>query len=136
MEYFFINLALLALLAGLFALSAYETKRGIRIFANSRTRFDERVTRIEFIFSHVDFSAFIRDLILRIEHRVAHDIVHFSLLTVRAIERFLTRTVRSLRVRHSADIVPHENAREFVRTLSDFKGHLEETRPEVPDVLE
>jgi hypothetical protein len=61
--------------------------------------------------------------------------VHFSLLAVRAIERFLTRIVRSLRTRHSADIVPHENAREFVKTLSDFKGHLEETRPDVPDIL-
>jgi len=106
------------------------------MFADTRARLDGYVIRASFIFAHVDFKAFIREIAIRVGHRVAHDIAHFSLLIVRAVERFLTRVVRYLRTRRAADIVPHENTREFVRTLSDFKGQLEDTRPDVPDILE
>jgi len=126
----------LALLIGFLALSAYETKRGARLFAPARTRFDQSVTRITFVLTHVDFVAFVRDLVIHAAHCIAHDVAHFSLLAVRAIERFLTRLVRYLRTWRAADIVPHENTREFVKTLSDFKNHLETTRPDLPDVLE
>jgi len=132
--YLAFNLVSLALIAGFFVLSAYETKQGARLLADERARLDESITRIAFVLTHVDFAAFTRDLALRIAHRIVHDAAHFSLLIVRAAERFLTHFVRSLRTRHANDIVPHKNAREFVKTLSDFKSHLETTHPDVPDV--
>jgi len=125
----------LTLLVGFFMLSAYETRRGVRLFARERARLDGDVTRITFVLTHVDFGAFVRDLVIHATHCIVHDIAHFSLLIVRAIERSLTRLVRFLRTWRAADIVPHENTREFVKTLSDFKGHLKETRPDVPDIL-
>ena len=136
MAYIIFSTVSLALLVGFFALSEYETKHSIRFLARERALFDEKVSRVEFVLTHVDFASFIRDVTVSTAHRIAHSTVHFSLLVVRTVERFLTRIVFSLRTRHSADIAPIENTREFVRTLSDFKGHLEETRPEVPDVLE
>jgi len=127
-------LVTLTLLIGFFALSEYETQRGTRMFARSRARLDENVERVEFIMTHVNFGSFLREEVLRITHRVVHSAVHFSLQAVRATERLLTNLVRYLRTKQSVDTVPHENAREFVKTLSDFKGHLEATRPDVPDV--
>ncbi len=135
MKYLIANLVSLALVAGFFAFSSYEKKKGTRLFANDRVFVDEWVTRASFILSHVDFIAFVRDLVTSIASRVMHDIVHFSLLGVRAVERFLTRLVRYLRIRHANDAVPSENTREFVKTLSDFKGKLETMHPEVPDIL-
>jgi hypothetical protein len=133
--YLIFILVTLVLLIGFFVLTVYETERTTRLFAEKRTRLDASVTRAEFILTHVDLAAFLRDEVIRIAHRTVHDVAHFSLLVVRATERALTRLVRYLRTRRSADIVPNENPREFVKTLSDFKDHLEETRPEVPDIL-
>jgi len=134
MGYLIFILVTFLLLVCFFVLSDFETKRGIRLFASRRTRLDENVGQIEFILKNVNVSAFLKEEMLRVTHLIAHTIVHLSLLAVRAIERLLTRLVRYLRTRRAIDTVPRENAREFVRTLSDFKGHLETTRPEVPDV--
>ncbi|MFA6414701.1 MAG: hypothetical protein WC217_00420 [Candidatus Paceibacterota bacterium] len=124
----------LALLIGFFALTWYEERRGTRLFALGRTRFDQRVARIEFILEHVDLGAFVRDEIHRVISRVGHDIVHLSLQAVRTAERLLTRLVRHLRTRHAVDTAPRETSRPFVQSLSDFKDRLKATRPEVPDV--
>jgi len=135
MTYLIFILAMLVLLAGFFALSDYETQRGVRVFARGRARLDENIERISFILTHIDFGSFLREEMRHIMHRIAHDIAHFSLQAVRATERFLTHLVRYLRTKHAVGTMPpHENAREFVKTLSDFKGHLEETRPEIPDI--
>ena len=126
---------MIALLIGFFALSDYEVKRGIRVFASERSRLDASVEKAEFILTHVDLAAFLREEVRHLASRVAHDIAHLSLVAIRAAERFLTNIVRHLRKNeHAIDTPPHENAREFVKTLSDFKGHLEKTRPEVPDI--
>jgi len=124
-----------ALLVGFLALSNYEVRRERRVLARQRIRLDGYVEHAAFILSHVDFGSFAREEMGLIARRIAHNIVHFSLQAVRAVERFLTYIVRYLRSKHSIDIQTHENAREFVKTLSDFKGHLEATRPEVPDIL-
>ena len=136
MKYIIFNLVSLALLAGFFALLSREAKRGMRMFANGRARIDEAVTRVTFVLSHVDFATFVRDLATSMMHRIAHDVAHFSLLAVRVVERLLTRLVRYLRIRHANEAVPNESAREFVKTLSDFKGQLETTRPKVSDILD
>jgi len=127
-------LVTLALLVGFLVLSDYEARRGTRLFARERVRLDGRVERIEFILTHVDFKAFLREEIRRITQRVVHDIVHFSLQAVRAVERLLTRLIRYLRAQRAVDTVPRESAREFVKTLSDFKDKLKETPPEIPDI--
>ena len=124
----------LALLAGFFALTWYEARRGTRFFEPLRSRLDRNVARSEFVLQHVDFSAFLRTEIYRIANRIGHGIAHLSLQGVRAVERLLTRLVRHLRTQRIPDAAPRESAREFVKTLSDFKGRLRETRPEVPDI--
>jgi len=127
----------LALLVGLFVLTGYEARQGVRLFAMQRARLDESVERVEFVLTHVDFTAFVRDITRRIAHRVAHDVAHLSLLAVRATERLLTRIVRYLRAKRAVSVPPRgENTREFVQTLSDFKEQLKATPPEIPDILE
>ncbi len=134
MAYLIFILSTFALLVGFFVLSGYEARRGVRVFAPERARLDENVERAEFILAHVDLAAFLREECHRLAGRIAHDVAHLSLQTVRSVERFLTRLVRRLRVQRAIDSEPRESTREFVKTLSDFKGHLEITHPEVPDV--
>ena len=124
----------IALLFGFFALTWYEAHQGMRFLAPTRTRLDRDVERVKFIFAHVDFGAFVREEARRIGNRIGHDSAHLSLQAVRAIERILTRLVRHLRTLHAVDIRPGENTREFVKTLSDFKGRLKETHPDVPNI--
>ena len=121
------------LLIGFFALTSYEARRGVRFFASERARLDHTIEHIHSVLSRTNFSAFLRDEVRRIIALVSHAIVHLSLQTVRATERLLTRVVRYLRSRHAADTAPRENVREFVKTLSDFKGKLKATHPEIPD---
>ena len=129
----FILLAL-ALLGGFFILTDFEKRRGQRLFAAKRDRFDRDVAHVEFILQRVDLAAFLRSEIRLLVSRVGHDIAHLSLQAVRAAERLLTRLVRHLRVRHTVDTTPRESARPFVKTLSDFKDRLKASRPEVPDI--
>ncbi len=134
MTYLIFILAVLVLLIGFFVLSDYEAQKGMRVFARERARLDGNVERVTFILAHIDFGSFLREEVRHIMRRIAHNIAHLSLQAVRATERFLTHLVRYLRTKHAIDTVPHENAREFVKTLSDFKNHLETTRPEIPDI--
>lgn len=125
----------LALLAGFVALTRYETNRGARFFAAKRTWLDEGIERIEFIVEHVDLAAFARDEVRHAMTRFGHAIAHLSLQVVRATERLLTRLVRHLRVQHEDEVAPRETAREFVKTLSEFKDGLNATHPDI-DSLE
>jgi len=122
------------LLAGFIALTHYETRSGVRFFAPRRIALDEMVERMHFIVEHVDLAAFLREEMQHAAHIVSHAIVTASLQAVRAIERVLTRLVRHLRSRSENMEVPHESAREFVKTLSDFKGTLKSSYPGVPEI--
>jgi hypothetical protein len=125
----------LALLIGFVVLTRYETRRGVRYFANERAHLDRSVGHIEFIFEHVDLASFLREEAHRFFARVSHDVAHLSLQAVRATERLLTRIVIRLRSHHHAvDTAPRENVREFVKTLSDFKSGLKATHPEVGEI--
>lgn len=124
-------LVTITLLVGFFVLVQYENKRGSRFLEEKRRRLDTIVVRTQFIVTHVDFAAFAREEIRRTGNRVGQIIVYLSLRAVRAVERFLTRLVRALRKRDADDSVPHETAREFVKTLSDFKNGLEATHPDI-----
>ena len=134
MSYLIFIIVTFALLGCFFVLTKYEVRRGARYFATERDRLDHAVERIVFISRHIDIGAFLRDEIRRLISRLSHDIVHLSLQTIRAAERLLTRLVRYLRSRHASDTAPSENVREFVKTLSEFKGGLKVTHPEVTDV--
>lgn len=125
--------AALGFLAGFFALTAYEARRGVRLYAAQRARLDSNIERIEFILAHINLGEFIQGELRHLASRIGHDIVHFSLLLVRSIERLLTRLVRRLRADPEIDAAPRETAREFVRTLSDFKDNLKATHPEIPE---
>jgi len=133
-EYLIFIFVALALFIGFLVLSDYEMRRGVRLFARERARLDEHIERVEFIFAHVDFGAFLREEIHHVAHLVVQETVHLSLQTVRAVERLLTRLVRHLHTQRAIDPIPRENAREFVKTLSDFKGRLEATHPKIPDI--
>ena len=124
----------LVLLAGFFALTAYEERRGVRVLAAYRARFDRDVERVGFILAHVDFKAFAIEEMRRVVARLGHDTAHLSLLAVRAAERLLTRTVRYFRTQHEVDATPRESARGYVKTLSDFKDRLKATQPKIPDI--
>jgi hypothetical protein len=130
MGYLIFILAALGLLSGFIALTNYETRRGMRLFARERADLDAKVTRAEFIFNHVDFAAFAREELRRAGVRIGHDIAHLSLEAVRMAERLLTRLVRHLRSHRMQEGAPRESARPFVRTLSDFKGRLKKAARE------
>ena len=134
MEQLYFILVSLVALTSFLALVWYEHRRGTRFFAPLRARLDQNVERAEFILEHVDFGAFIQAEAYRIAGNIGHAAAHFSLQAVRAIERLLTRLVRRLRTQHAVELAPRESAREFVRTLSDFKVKLESTRPDAPEV--
>ena len=124
----------LALLAGFFLLTRYEAHRGTRLFLPLRTKLDRQVGRAAFLVAHVDFAAFLREEIRRGVHHAGHATAHLSLQVVRAVERFLTRIVRSLRTPRDEIDAPRENAREFVKTLSAFKEGLKTTHPDSSDL--
>ena len=127
-------LVAVALLGGFFVLTDFEKRRGQRLFAAKRDRFDKDVAHVEFILQRVDLAAFLRSEIRLFVSRIGHDIAHLSLMAVRAAERLLTRLVRHLRSQHVVDTTSRESARPFVKTLSDFKDRLKASRPEVPDI--
>ena len=134
MAYLTFVLTALILLGAFFALTHYETRRGMRLFAPLRTRLDRDVERVEFVLTHVDLAAFLRDELRRVAHRIGHDIVHLSLQVVRAVERLLTRLIRYFHTRQAVDTTPRESTRAFVKTLSDFKSRLKATHPEISDI--
>ncbi len=115
-------------------LTSYEARRGMRFHSPYRDRLDRIVERIGFIIANVNLGEFLRDEVRHLAGRIGHDIVHFSLIVVRAIERLLTNLVRRLRSHPEIDTAPRETAREFVKTLSDFKSNLKATHPEITDI--
>jgi len=134
MSYLILILTSLALLTGFVALVQYETRTGIRFFASRRDALDAGVERIQFIVEHVDLAAFAAEEIRHAGTVVSHAVVTVSLQAVRSVERLLTRLVRYLRAKSESTEPPHETAREFVRTLSDFKDTLKTSYPGVPEI--
>ncbi|HVW82908.1 MAG TPA: hypothetical protein VHC68_03125 [Candidatus Paceibacterota bacterium] len=123
-------LAALALVAGFFALTSWETARGGRLFAPARARFDERVARAAFVARHVDWGSYFASESRVLLLRLGHDLAHLSLRFVRFVERVLARTLRSLRARVAHEAPAGEPTRPFVQALSDFKEELKTARPE------
>ena len=136
MGYLVFILITIALSGGFLALTAAEAKRGTRLFAQQRAQLDKEIERALFVLEHVDLAAYLRAESKHLIERAGHDIAHLFLRLVRDAERLLTRLVRHLRTRQMESAVPRETNRAFVKTLADFKGHLEANRPEIPSVHE
>jgi hypothetical protein len=127
-------LAPLALFAGFLALTKREAHTGARLFSLVRSKLDVFVERFHFVLVHVDLEAFLKHESRAFLTRLVHDTVHISLLIVRAVERVLTRAIRQLRTRHNIPALRSESGRPFVKTISQFKRHLEATRPPIPEI--
>ena len=134
MTHLILIIVTIAMLVGFLALTDYEKRRGVRLYALYRDRLDRIVARTEFIMENVNLGEFLRDEVRHFVGRVGHDAVHFSLVVVRAAERVLTNLIRRLRTHPEVDIAPRETAREFVKTLSDFKGSQNATHPEIQEI--
>lgn len=123
---YLILIAIALVLFGAFLLlTALERSRGFRILGTIRKRLDARVSRIAFVLSHVDWSAFIKHLVTSVLERIAHDSAHTVLLVVRFIERLLTRAVRYLRERRGAAPLPEEE--EVERPVERFFLYIRRT---------
>lgn len=99
MPYLIAVIAAFLAFAGFLLLTLYEAKRGTRFFASARYRLDRKAGKLFFVAGHVDWGAFTAHLTRTTFTTVAHDLAHGSLVAVRAVERFLTRAVRTLRLR-------------------------------------
>ena len=131
MAYLIAVLVALALPAGFALLTRYEARRGARFFSGQRAALDAQAARAAFIIEHVDLAAFAREEVRHAVARAGHAIAHVSLRAVRAAERFLTRLVRYMRRKKEEAVVPRENAREFVKALSDFKETIAAAHPDI-----
>ena len=131
---FYCILATLVLLAAYILALVLEARRGARFGARYRERLDQLVVQTEFIMAHVDFTSFFRSEAKRLGLYAIHESAHLALQAVRAVERFLTHVVKRLRLHPEAPLPEGASARHFVRTLSEFKGHLDTTRPEMSEV--
>ncbi len=98
------------LLGGFLMLAAFERNRGLRVAGAVRNKLDKRVARLAFVATHVDWGAFLRHLTGTALERVLHDIAHGILQFVRISERFLTRTVRTLRERRGIESPEEEES--------------------------
>lgn len=126
MGYVILNLVALTLILGFLALTSYEERRGVRVFAARRAALDERISRLTYVLSHIDFAAFLREESRRIAKQISHIAVAVTLRAVRALERLLTRLIVYLRTRYPVDAERSESTRPFLRTLSDFKDRLKD----------
>ena len=107
-----------------------EVRRGRRFFEVYRLRLDRFVGQGMLLVEHVDLAGFIREESIRLLRRATHDMARFGLTSIRAIERLLIRLVQRLRAAESQLTRPtQESTRSFVRTMAEFKGQLEATRP-------
>ena len=130
----YLIIATLTLLAAYVAILMVEAYRGVRFAPAYRERLDDIVLQGQFIVAHVDFSSFFKSESKRITLYLVHESAHLALQAVRSVERFLTTIVKRLRLHPEAPLPEGLSERHFVRTLSEFKGQLETTRPEMSEV--
>jgi hypothetical protein len=123
MSYLLTILISLLLLTSFVAWSWLETRSGFRVLAGPRARLDRQVGRTLFVLTHIDWAAFFSHVATSSAARIAHDLVHTTLLVVRATERMLTRTIRTLRERvaQSAAGEPPVEGSQLIATIVRFR---------------
>jgi hypothetical protein len=126
MSYLIAIAASFALLAGFTLISYVETRTGVRLLGGSRRRLDKSVSRLTFVLAHIDWGAFISHIARVAAERIAHDVVHTTLIVVRATERTLTRLIRILRERVAlrAPEGPPVEGSQLIATLVRFRKNL------------
>jgi hypothetical protein len=111
------------LFAGFLLLTYLESSRQFRLMPASRAKLDRHVKRVAFVVSHVDWSAFIGQLVRNAAEIIVHDVAHATLLVIRALERLLTRIVHGLRTRR----LSRSEDPGTVTTVVERIAHLRET---------
>ncbi|HEX8591405.1 MAG TPA: hypothetical protein VF696_01485 [Candidatus Paceibacterota bacterium] len=129
MPYLISILAASLILFGFLLLTLIEERRGSRFFAGARYKLDAKVSRAFFVIEHVDWGAFMSHVTRTTLRTVAHDVAHGTLLVVRAVERFLTRAVRALRM-HREGILPHreDGSSRIAGTVTYLKQNIGRNR--------
>lgn len=89
-------------------LVAIEGKTEKRILRRLRHVLDVKIERTAYIIRHVDWGAFFAHTSKSLAERVAHDVVHGVLQSVRYTERALTRLIKILRERVALRTTPIE----------------------------
>jgi len=130
MTYLILIIVSIALFAGFLLLTRFEKKRGLRVAGMLRNKLDARTSRAVFIVSHVDWSAFVKHIVVTSAERIAHDIAHATLLIVRTLERLLTRAVKYLREKRGAPAITEtdEPLRPLARAASHLRSALRRAR--------
>lgn len=105
------------LLIGFLVLVRVEARTGRKILAARRYTLDTKVSRALFVFNHVNWGAFLADLVRSSIERTTHDIAHGALIAVRFIERGLTQVVRTLRSRRSEALPPKSSSPSRTRQM-------------------
>ncbi len=115
------------LLALFVALVVAEQRRGRRlVLAGRRYNLDLKASRAAFVIRHVDWGAFLNDIVRTSMERLAHDLAHTTLMIVRAVERQLTGFVRTLRARRDEPLLP-ARAPDAPSRLAQAASHLKKT---------
>ncbi len=133
MAYLIAIAVLVLLLGGFLVFVGFEERSGRRFLAGRRYKLDSRVERTAFILRHVDWGAFSADVARSSIERTIHDIAHGSLIAVRALERFLTRVVRTLRTRRDVPLPPPSVSR-TTATVTYLKRAVQRTRRKSMDI--
>ena len=92
-------LVVAVLLVGFFMLTGMEERSGKRFFARSREKLDAQAEHVYDVAKHVDPGPLAFHALQAAVDYVVHEVAHVFLILVRGLERFLTRSVRSLRGR-------------------------------------
>ncbi len=92
-------LVVASLLGGFLFLTAVEKKRGTRVLQATRARLDVYVGDAVHAFRKLHAGEFTKRLKV-VGAYIVHEFAHAVLIGVRALERTLTQTVRTLRTRH------------------------------------
>jgi hypothetical protein len=131
MSYLIIILVLLLLLSCFVAWSWLETAKGFRLLSGPRSRLDRQVSRTSYVIRHIDWAAFFAHLARSSAERIAHDLVHTTLLVVRAVERMLTRNIRTLRERVAASTEggPPVEGSQLIATIVRFRKSFKREQP-------
>jgi len=116
-----ITAGLLVLFAGILAT---ERKRDVRFFAATRGRLDKHTARAFYVFEHVDWGGFFSHVLKLTFERVAHDIVHGTLIFIRGAEKMLTRTIRVLRERLARRGGARVEGFQLKETLNKFRKSI------------
>ena len=129
MHYIIAILITLGLLAAFLVVVSIEERSGKRMLAGPRYNLDARVARVAFIVKHVDWGAFSAEIARTSFDRALHDTAHATLIAVRALERFLTRVVRSLRARQDTPVLaPRTTPPPVERAVAYLRKTVRRTR--------